>query len=134
MPLYAAAATMAIARGLTWTAPSPTMAAALSPSFAGTGTEPVKAGTPRFQFLPIPSVDASRRSAWASTLLLSCASVVLQDAAKWLAKLPSGRAWLVNVLPPTVTEAGQVVSVDCFMPPWENSDSADTMPNVRPGG
>ncbi len=58
----------------------------------------------------------------------------MQDAANALAKVASPRALFVNVLPPMVTLPGQVVSVVLFIWAWENRASADTIPNVRPGG
>src|SRR5690606_15725034 len=111
VPFWAAAATSAMLRGLTLTLPSPTIAAAFSPSLAGVGIEPVKAGTLRPHSLPMPSCAASLTKVCASILPLSCARVVLQDAAKWPANVPSPRGALVNVCPPTLTLAGQDVSL-----------------------
>src|SRR5690606_39730682 len=41
---------------------------------------------------------------------------------------------LVTVSPPTVTLAGQLVSLDWFMFACVNRALADTIPNVMPGG
>src|SRR5262249_12489922 len=109
-PCCNAAATNAMASGLTSTLPWPIASAASSPGPSGAGSEPENDGTGSCQPAPMPYPAAVPSSAPAGSRCASAANVVLQECANASRRATEPRlneSSLCTTRPPRVTVPGQ---------------------------